>query len=376
MRLITECEELEQVHLSGTNISDEGRARVIMGLPKLKYLVRADFLTDALGWIDYLEEMEDPVFDIRDFLPSTSYFFHESWQMEMVARMCPNIQKMLFIQHPKCCPSLEPLQSFTKLTDLQLHGSDWGSSGLPELLEAVGRGLESLGLISIKGMSYQSLELVLTSCPALTGLVLNNCDLDLSQETRPSLVQPALEELVVTSSMRTSCVEWLLRAGVNLRVVHLGGLAQVSDEMFLSLTEAGHLHHLEEIQVERSAWLSLQTLNTLLAHCHKLRSVGDLAAWAGVSGQEIGEMRQIVHEQNLALDLSSHQVLRRFLGLAGEDRRQMVTLMTGVGHHYNSPPPNLTFSACVGEDQDGAGGGQGTGSQPGGLDHRNRTELY
>ena len=34
-------------------------------------------------------------------------------------------------------------------------------------------------------------------------------------------------------------------------------------------------------------------------------------------------------EQNLPLDLSSHQVLRRFLGLAGEDRRQMVTLMTG-----------------------------------------------
>ena len=50
--------------------------------------------------------MEDPVFDIREFIPSTSYFFHEDWQMEMVARMCPNIEKMLFIQHPKCCPTL------------------------------------------------------------------------------------------------------------------------------------------------------------------------------------------------------------------------------------------------------------------------------
>ena len=50
--------------------------------------------------------MEEPVFDIREFIPSTSYFFHEDWQMEMVARMCPNIEKMLFIQHPKCCPTL------------------------------------------------------------------------------------------------------------------------------------------------------------------------------------------------------------------------------------------------------------------------------
>ena len=28
-------------------------------------MVRGEFLCDALGWIDYLEEMEDPVFDIR-----------------------------------------------------------------------------------------------------------------------------------------------------------------------------------------------------------------------------------------------------------------------------------------------------------------------
>ena len=48
-----------------------------------------------------------------------------------------------------------------------------------------------------------------------------------------------------------------------------------------------------------------------------------------MSGSELGQMRLIAHEQNLALDLSSHQVLRRFLGLAGEDRRHLVTMMTG-----------------------------------------------
>ena len=56
---------------------------------------------DTLGWIDYLEEMEEPVFHIREFIPSTQYFFHEDWQMEMVARMCPRLEKLLFIHHPK-----------------------------------------------------------------------------------------------------------------------------------------------------------------------------------------------------------------------------------------------------------------------------------
>ena len=329
VRLITDCKRLEQLHISGTNISDEGKARVIMGLPRLKHLVRADFLADALGWVDYLEEMEDPVFDIRDFLPSTSYFFHESWQMEMVCRMCPNIEKMLFIHHPKCCPTLEPLEGFRRLTELQVHGSTWGPSGLARLLEKVGPGLRSLGLISIKGMNYRSLQLILTTCSRLTGLVLNNCDLAGGEELRPEVPKTLLEELVVTSSMRGHYVDWLLRAATQLKIVHLGGLTEVSDEMFLSLTEGGNLQHLQEIQIERSARLSMETLDCLLCHCPLLRSVGDLAAWAGVSGQELGQMRQVVHEQNLALDLSSHQVLRRFLGLAGEDRRQMVTLMTG-----------------------------------------------
>ena len=329
MRLITDCKRLEQLHISGTNISEEGKARIIMGLPRLKHLVRADFLADALGWVDYLEEVEDPVFDIREFLPSTSYFFHESWQMEMVCRMCPNIEKMLFIQHPKCCPTLEPLEGFTKLTALQVHGSNWGPSGLASLLEKVGPGLTSLGLISIKGMNYRSLQLILTTCCSLTGLVLNNCDLAGGEELRPELPESPLEELVVTSSMRSHYVDWLLRAAAHLKILHLGGLAEVSDEMFRSLTLGGHLQQLQEIQIERSAWLSMASLDCLLCHCPLLRSVGDLAAWAGVTGQELGQMRQVVHEQNLALDLSSHQVLRRFLGLAGEDRRQMVTLMTG-----------------------------------------------
>ena len=41
-----------------------------------------------------------------------------------------------------------------------------------------------------------------------------------------------------------------------------------------------------------------------------LLSLGDLGAWGGVSGPELGQVRQVVHEQNLILDLSSHQVYK------------------------------------------------------------------
>ena len=73
-----------------------------MGLPKLMYIPRGDFLCDALGWIDYLEEVENPEFLIKEFFPSQSYYFHEEWQVELASRMCPFISKMLFIFHETC----------------------------------------------------------------------------------------------------------------------------------------------------------------------------------------------------------------------------------------------------------------------------------
>ena len=207
MPLIIECNNLRSLYITGTNISDEGRARIMTGLASsLRDLVRADYLCDALGWVDYLEEVENPVFHVREFLPSTNYFFHEDWQMEMVARMCPRIEKMLFIHHQKCCPTLEPLEAFQHLTEFQVHGSHWRHSGLDRLLARLGPGLTSLGLIAVKGLGLASLRCVLEHCPQLTTLVLNSCDLDQQtgdrEHLKPAPVLRSLEEIIITSNTR------------------------------------------------------------------------------------------------------------------------------------------------------------------------------
>lgn len=206
MPLIIACNNLRSLYISGTNISDEGKARIMTGLSSsLRDLVRADFLCDALGWVDYLEEVEDPVFHIREFLPSTNYFFHEDWQMEMVARMCPRIEKMLFIHHPKCCPTLESLEAFQHLTEFQVHGSHLRRSGLDRLLARVGPGLTSLGLIAVKGLGLASLREVLEHCRQLATLVLNSCDIDSPEDRellKPAPVLRTLEEIIITSNTR------------------------------------------------------------------------------------------------------------------------------------------------------------------------------
>ena len=250
MELITKCKQLQELNITGTKISEEGKARIIMGLPRLimimmlriiiglarlRHLVRADYLCDALGWIDYLEEVVDPVYDLQEFTPSQSYFFHETWQLEMVSRMCPNIKKILFIQHSESCPSLLPLQEFHFLTDLQLHGAGWESGGLQDLLNLVGHQLQHLGLISCKGFSLASLRHLLLLCTSLEGFVLNNCTMAEIDWARfkefPVNLAPCLTELVVTSLVGPEYITWLCTAAPRLRVLHLGSNTQVLDHL-------------------------------------------------------------------------------------------------------------------------------------------------
>merc|ERR1719468_208600 len=140
-----------------------------MGLPQLKHLIRADFLADILGWIDYLDEIQNPVYEIREFLPSQSYFFHETWQLELVVEMCPKLEKMMFIYHKDICPSLLPISGLKHLTDLQIHGGGWTDSQLDQLLQIVGPGLKHLGLISVKDLTMDILGELFKYCNKLQG---------------------------------------------------------------------------------------------------------------------------------------------------------------------------------------------------------------
>ena len=51
------------------------------------------------------------------------------------------------------------------------------------------------------------------------------------------------------------------------------------DSTFPELISSGRLSELEELQIEKSANLSLATLDALINGCPELRSVGDLSQW-------------------------------------------------------------------------------------------------
>lgn len=147
---------------------------MIAHLPKLTHLPRGDFLCEALGWI----EEEDPVYLIKEFFPSQSYYFHEDWQMDMVAKCCPFITQMFFIFHEKYVPDYLILIPFLHLTELELYGGKFYGDKLQELLLIRGPALTRLTLMSVKEIDYKTFALLSIHCKNLQRLTLNNCGLN------------------------------------------------------------------------------------------------------------------------------------------------------------------------------------------------------
>ena len=354
---IRKMPHLEELNIFNTKLTEESKAKILLALPKLTRLIRGDFLCDALGWIDYEEDEEESVkLLINEFFPSQSYYFHEDWQMEMTARMCPYISKMFFIFHENVASDFyNCLIGFEYLTDLTLFGGSFYNDKLSDLLSERGYNLTNLALISIAQIDYLALARISMCCPNLTSFSLNNCDLaqmlpspnqdpnsdeeynrrqvflNRAQEAYDT-IQPFynLEEVSLQSNCQSIFLQFLLGRCPNIRRINLGRSCAIDDDVLVRIfSQTGGLRRLEQFHCERSKYLTLNSVSLLMNECDDLESIGDLGAWDSISPGEFGRFRQNCFEANYELDCRSHQKLRKYLEMGNFERKTYVNLITG-----------------------------------------------
>ncbi|XP_059092006.1 uncharacterized protein LOC131887417 [Tigriopus californicus] len=343
---------VEELNLFNTPMDDESKARILISLPNLTNLVRGDFLCEALGWIDYLEEVDAPQFLLTDFFPSQSYYFHEEWQMEMVGRMCPYMATMYFIFHESCVPDYLVLATFEYLTELDLYGGSFYKDKVKDLLSLRGFHLKRLNLIAMSQVDYGALAHISQTCPDLIRLGLNNCDLghyrpvsdpnsDEEYERRQRFVIMAkeaheamrdlvhIEEIALQSPCRAIYFTFLLSRCAHVRRVHLGRNSDVGDEAMLKVYVQHGWTHLEEFHCEKSDHLTVNTLQLLTHQCGQIRAISDIQAWSAVLPTQVGQFRESSFRQNWDLDTSSHQKLRKYLEMRDFERKAYVNRIAG-----------------------------------------------
>ena len=130
-----------------------GKANIVAKSKNLHVLVRGDFLCDVL---DYLEAEERLPHDLmlREFWSSEEYFFHDTDQMTLVSKACPNIYKMMFQFNKENVEDLMILEPFKCLTELHLWGGEFYVDRLNDLLYKIGHRLQVLYMIHVDQVIY------------------------------------------------------------------------------------------------------------------------------------------------------------------------------------------------------------------------------
>ena len=127
---IISFKRLIELNIFSCGFSGEGQAKIMTGIENLSSLKRADFLCEALDWVDWIQPHDAPKvqkFAIREFCYSENYHFHTVDQMKLVAKYCPNIHKMRFMFGKEHFISFQNLNVFHNLTELHLCGGEFYS---------------------------------------------------------------------------------------------------------------------------------------------------------------------------------------------------------------------------------------------------------
>ena len=349
---ILSCQNLIELNVFKTSINDEGKGRLIHHLPNLCHLPRGDFLCDALAWIEEDEDEEEQIFKIREFFPSMKYYFHEAWQLEMVAQCCPFIEKMLFIFHESCVEDYLVLTPFENLTDLELFGGNFYTDKICDLIQIKGTKLKKLSLLSIKEMDFKAFALITIHGKMMTHLNINNCDLvdyhssgdpnsDDEYDRRQSylnmakeayeIVEPfeSLEHISITSHASSLYLVFILGRAKRLKSIEIGPNNGLNDESMIKILLQNPLLDLEEFHCERNVHFTKATVHLLVNNCINLKCLSDMQSWSSLDPNDLSHFREHIRQCNYNMDTRSHTKMRKYLELRDFERQTYHNLVTG-----------------------------------------------
>ena len=176
VRDIVICKKIIQLHIFHTGISRFGQARILIGLPELRCLVRGDFLCEALELVRNSEDFWTTLM-LEEFWSSEDYFFHDVYQMKVVSEMCPLIRKITFQFNLEVISDYMVLSNFEHVRELNLWGGEFYGSKILDLLQRIGRQINVLQLVHIDQLDEHALAIISNECPNLEILGFHNCRL-------------------------------------------------------------------------------------------------------------------------------------------------------------------------------------------------------
>ena len=273
---------LRELNIFNTNISVTGLAALLQTARGLLVLTRGVRICQALDyqaivneatWVDQKQlrlqvglislGFSSVQLSLQVFQACERQHFHTDHEMALLYTACPDIRKMIFKFQPECFSSYLQLAVFDKLQHFETWGGEYTGSGLGQLLEVVGPGLLSLHLCHVEEVSHLALIHMLSSCPALKELKLENCSylvdtanpyteeqLEQLNAEMPHLME--LRALRVVNRMPLQMLLMVLRKALNIVTLEIDSLEDLTDLNFFHLVQTNRMRRLQQLAVMRS----------------------------------------------------------------------------------------------------------------------------
>jgi hypothetical protein len=98
---------------------------------------------------------------------------------------------------------------------------------------------------------------------------------------------------------------FVLHLYVNLKVLNIVGMEEVTDAIIRENVVAGGLRHLTEFVAVRCGNLSMNTVWLLMHNCPNLTKIGNVSSWRGVTENEVVSLLTFLKNNNLSLTVCS-----------------------------------------------------------------------
>ena len=246
--------------------------------------------------------------------------------MELAAEMCPDIEEMLFMFQNQYTCSLDLLARFEKLARLELWGGDFYLDNLASLLCDLGPRLTKLDLHHVENINLKSVSALSINCPLLNILRFSGCTFYLvdvpvglsdenidhnynqshrtriSNEIRAGMIPfLSLEELSISSPCPDELIVCLLSLCLNLKILAIGSMCDITDQCFDQILVNNRLQYLEHVEIRRTELLTMKTISNLLLYCDNIKSILDIAGWSQVDPADLEEL--VIHMVQNNIDI-------------------------------------------------------------------------
>ena len=154
---------------------------ILRRCPQIKVLFRGDFVCDAIDLLAEECEIKSKELQLEiqleEFWASEEYFFHNVYQMNNIAKVCPNLRKMLFQFNEEDAGSFLLLTQFKRLQELHNWGGEFYRHKLSHLVQYpdFGPKMTALYLNNVEEMDKGAISIISNTCPNLETMGFYNC---------------------------------------------------------------------------------------------------------------------------------------------------------------------------------------------------------